>query len=471
MTWSGILERNRRGRGATRVAAATVTLVALVAGCGSKNEESAPSSQLPERRSYTMTITEVRQAYPPDGAHPPSPSKSFTARVDLEVPAKGVAFIHGSLLPKLDMGTAMSGSVEGDHVTMKSQSTPILTLEATAGELHEVDTYREITIAFDPSGRALGATMTGTAEQTGGAPFNANITATAAFTDDVIPPEWHAQAEVKFAPLALPWEKRALVTSEPFVEDEVTIASLLPSSNASSFTVQPLSGVTAGSSSPRGFELTARDWDALIGLEAHPVAVHDWAGNVSPIAHSLLLDDVGLAHPTTATWQAKTDDRSVYAWGTVATATTNCRDGASCIAIGPFVHEDCASGTKGGVALRLLGSGTATVDYRVIAETDDPIGAPSNPAPTDFVKMHVATPDGQHADAAPTIAWPAPATASTYDSGWTSVSATVPAGASETGVAFSAEGLGPSTGVVCHGSPYKWHFTVYVQRISIASGA
>ena len=472
MTSYEIPELGRRGRAATatRVAAATVAVVALVAGCGSKADQTAPPLRIPDRRSYTMTITEVSQSYPPDGAHPRSPSKNFTARVDLQVPTKGVEFIEGSIIPSLDVGSPINGPVEGDHVTINALSGPLLTLETTPGELHEIDRYRGMVITFDANGRALGATLTGTADEGDAATYQANITATATFSDDVTPPEWHARAAVGFAPLALPWEKRQLVTTEPFVEQDVTLASLLPATAPSAFEVQPLTAVTLSFASPRGFELTPRDWDALVGLEAHPVTVHDWAGNASPIAHGLLLDDVGLGHPTTATWQAKADDPSVYAWGSVATSTTGCPDGSSCIAIGPFVHDWCETGTKGGVAMRLLGSGTAAVAYRVIAETDDGVDPSYNPAPTDFVKMQIVTPDGKHAQAAPTIAWPSGSHGPSYDSGWTSVSATVPGGASETGVAFSAEGLGASTGAVCNRSSSKWRLTVFVQRVSIASG-
>src|SRR4051812_23387120 len=103
-------------------------LVALVAGCGSSTGETVPPFRIPERRSYTMTITEVRQAHPPEGPHPASPSKGFTARVDLEVPEHGATFIEGSILPRLQAGSALRGALEGDHVTMKSSSGPLLTL-------------------------------------------------------------------------------------------------------------------------------------------------------------------------------------------------------------------------------------------------------------------------------------------------------------------------------------------------------
>ena len=173
------------------------------------------------------------------------------------------------------------------------------------------------------------------------------------------------------------------------------------------------------------------------------------------------------------TWRADDGGIPAFLWGKATSTTVGCRDGKSCVQIGPFTHSYCTSGSKGGLATRLLGNGTSEVAFRVVAKPSPGSPAAGRPFFTDIVKMRVATPLGGSADASSTLTWPTTAGSDgSYDTGWTTMSLSLGKLDAETGIAISGGGLGPDGGGGCGliggpPRPIDFDITIYVEQITL----
>jgi hypothetical protein len=427
-------------------------------------------------RSYTATVTDVKQTWkyggPPAGSTPPS--KGWTGRVDLE---NGFDLDSGAkavVLPAYGDGQMLA-------TTAASPMSPtfavtggglVLSVSGTmSGYYYVTDRYQTMTVTLGPDGRPTGGVLKGTSEAfSGDVAFNADTEATVTFVEDTTKPKWKTSSAATFAWTALPWDQRTFEASEPY---EVAISPEAWFGSTVDVWQHPIQTYAHGVTKERGIRFELKDWN-MTGLTGYWNEVRDFAGNAS---------DKEIAAPSfpgakvdkraTMTWRADDGGVPAYLWGSAATTTEGCRDGKSCVKIGPFTHSYCTSGSKGGLATRLPGNGTSEAAIRVVAKPA--AGSPSTGAPffTDVVKLRVAIPTGGTVDATSALKWPTTAGSDgSYDTGWTTVSASLGKLDAETGIAISGGGLGPDGGTGCGfiggpPRPMDYDVTVYVEQVTL----
>jgi hypothetical protein len=295
-----------------------------------------------------------------------------------------------------------------------------------------------------------------------------NGTAEARFTitPDRRAPTWRAEASASFASVALPWDVRTILASEPY-EETLHLASMHATSTVE---VTPIATAILWGTSPRdrqrGLSIRAGDWDSAPGLRVSPDVVRDFAGNAA--ATSAPTGFGGVVVKLLESSVLEPNEGLATTWG--ATKVTKDADGKAVYAIGPFTHSYCSRRSAGGLAARLVGSGAASVLVRAVA-TPKGLGGGGLPV-SQVVYVQTATIGAPPRTDGSAVKWPTTAGAGgVFDTGWTTVTLATPGSGAETGVAVSAGGTGPGgDDGSCGLAPPGFETMVYVQRISVVGG-
>lgn len=416
--------------------------------------------------SYDVKITGVKVTMNSGGPPPPSatsPSEGASFRVDLD---PGLRTDGGARLVVADgwKDAVVSRSCCGTRVTFAAaEGGAFITRNGASASWRVFDTWDRFTVVFDTSGHPADGVLTGrTMLEQGDVAWDGRMEATVTFAPDTTRPAWRATSAASFATSPLPWDEHVVETSEPYVTmlDFAKIGPVPPALwNATSLT-QPGYDVP----SFRGWKVRSTYWEQPmpIPLKGWPVA--DAAGNVAGDG-ALKLDSLLVPRRSAGYLRFDATDAAPLFWGEAKVATSGCRPGKTCAAIGPFTQSWCTTGSKGGIATRLpTGGGPVHATVRAVAKrtsTYPGSGTPPNP-----LAMQTAAPGEVPVLATETLKWTM-GTDGTADTGWTTITAKTSM-AKETGIAISGGGTGKG-GESCYGAypyPEEWSVTVYVEEIA-----
>ena len=426
--------------------------------------------------SYTAIITDVKQTWtfgggPTGGGSPPS--KGWTGRIDLENGRDLDSGPKAVVLPAFASGELLSGT-PGTTTTFTAPSTgTLLSVGGTMSGFYSVtDTYDSMTVTFGSNGRPTGAVLKGKSNAfSGDVGYTADTVATMTFAEDATKPKWKTTSPAAFAWVSLPWDEHTFEASEPYetaVSPEAWFGSTID------VIQHPIQSSAHGLTKERGLRFSLRNWDLSGSLLGNWNEVRDFADNASDAeAVAPKFDGAKVDKRDGTTWRADDGGIAPFVWGKSTVTTVGCRDGKSCLQIGPFPYSYCAYGSKGGLATRLRGNGTTEVAFRVVATPSPTFPGSGAPFFTDVVKMRVAVPSGDTADVSSALKWPTTiGSDGKYDTGWNTMSVSLGKLDAETGVAITGGGLGPDAGDSCGGlggppRPIDFDVTIYVEEIDV----
>ncbi len=454
----------------------------VLAGCGGKTTDGTtviidPGKQVTGFHSYTLTIDDASIDWTGGGgggSWGKAGSKGYRTRIDLDNGFGNATKKAGAaIVPSFGEPIGMGGVFANPLVLLGDTSSSTgsgLSISSRSDGYNVSEIYGNFTFQLDARGVPTSGTATGTANSFAG-DVGAMGKASMHFTiaPDADAPMVGASAVAGFGAVALPWDERTIYFSEPY-EEQLTLATLGKGVNGSVTKTSLLWGEPPRDRD-RGFTFRLQSWTDPLGLAIQAPIVHDLAGNASAASSLAFVTNAKpvneLESSVLESFGASGGTSLATVWGPVA-ALDACPDGKPCFAIGPVKASYCGRGSQAGLAVALVGNGGVFFTVRVVAKPT--LGAGGS-LPSGIVNFQTASPGAKPiADGGTLVKMPEkPAADGTYDTGWVTVTMTTPDGAaSETGVAVSLGGTGPSSGDFdCGFAPPPIDVTLYVQRIMV----